>query len=90
MLYSAVHTYTCSYTCDRCGCRCWSIRNINRHVRLHADARPFHCDPCRIKFKSYNNLVKHFKTSRHQSNNQASNVHWSIDSGARDEQSNIE
>ena len=77
-----------SYTCDLCSCRCWSIRNIHRHVRLHADVRPFTCDLCQLKFKSYGNLMKHFKTSRHQLKKENNERNWSIDAQAMNEQSN--
>lgn len=78
-----------SYTCDLCSCRCWSIRNIRRHVRLHADVRPFICQLCQLNFKSYSNLMKHFKTSRHQQQSQIDGKCWTIDSKALQEQNNL-
>ncbi|UJR33105.1 hypothetical protein I4U23_020562 [Adineta vaga] len=77
---------TTSYTCTLCGCRCWSIRNMRRHVRLHADVRPYICNICQMKFKSYSNLMKHLKTSRHQQNKDNNKKNWTIDTQALDEQ----
>lgn len=76
-----------SYTCQLCGCQCWSIRNIHRHLRLHADVRPFHCNRCQMKFKSYANLFKHFKTSRHQASEDALEKQWTVDTQALEDQS---
>ena len=78
-----------SYTCSRCTCRCWSIRNMRRHIRLHADVRPYICNLCQLKFKSYSNLMKHWKTSRHQQKNETNEKNWSIDRQALEEQSKL-
>ena len=76
-----------SYTCERCACRCWSIRNMRRHIRLHADVRPYSCNLCQLKFKSYSNLMKHWKTSRHQQKNGMDEKNWTVDQQALEEQS---
>ncbi|CAF0938197.1 unnamed protein product [Adineta ricciae] len=80
---------TTSYTCDLCACRCWSIRNMRRHVRLHTDARPYICNICQMKFKSYSNMMKHFKTSRHQQNQEDKKKNWTIDKQALEEQNKL-
>ncbi|CAF1459895.1 unnamed protein product [Adineta steineri] len=80
---------TISYKCDLCGCRCWSIRNMHRHIRLHADVRPYTCNICQLKFKSHSNLMKHFKTSRHQQKKENNEKNWSIDSQAVQEQNKL-
>lgn len=76
-----------SYTCERCACRCWSIRNMRRHIRLHANVRPYSCNLCQLKFKSYSNLMKHWKTSRHQQKNGMDEKNWTVDQQALEEQS---
>jgi hypothetical protein len=76
-----------SYTCDLCACRCWSLRNMRRHIRLHADVRPYICNICQLKFKSYSNLMKHLKTSRHQEKKETNEKNWTIDTQALEEQS---
>ncbi|CAF0745249.1 unnamed protein product [Rotaria sp. Silwood1] len=78
-----------SYTCNLCGCRCWSIRNIRRHIRLHADVRPYTCNICQLKFKSYSNLMKHLKTNRHQQNKDTNEKNWTIDTQALEEQNKL-
>jgi hypothetical protein len=60
---------------------------MRRHIRLHADVRPYTCNICQLKFKSYSNLVKHFKTSRHQQKNDNKDKNWTIDTQAIEEQS---
>jgi KRAB domain-containing zinc finger protein len=81
------NTIKLSYTCDLCACRCWSIRTMHRHIRLHADVRPYSCNICQLKFKSYGNLMKHFKTSRHQQNKETNEKKWTVDTQALEEQS---
>jgi hypothetical protein len=60
---------------------------MRRHIRLHADVRPYTCNICQLKFKSYSNLTKHFKTSRHQQKKDDKEKNWTIDTQALEEQS---
>jgi hypothetical protein len=60
---------------------------MRRHIRLHADVRPYTCNICQLKFKSHSNLMKHSKTSRHQQKNETNKKNWTIDQQALEEQS---
>jgi hypothetical protein len=60
---------------------------MRRHIRLHADVRPYTCNICQLKFKSCGNIMKHLKTSRHQLKKENNEKNWTIDTQALVEQS---
>ena len=63
------------------------MRNMRRHIRLHAYVRPYTCNLCQLKFKLYSNLMKHFKTNRHLCKNDTNERTWTVDMQAYEEQS---
>lgn len=48
-----------SYKCPICNKVCTSLNNMNTHLTVHSDERPFQCSSCSRSFKSEGNLRKH-------------------------------
>jgi hypothetical protein len=53
------------YECIECGIRTKKPSMLKKHIRSHANLRPYICKQCNISFKTKGNLVKHMKTKAH-------------------------
>ena len=53
------------YECIECGIRTKKPSMLKKHIRSHANLRPYICKECNISFKTKGNLVKHMKTRAH-------------------------
>ncbi|CAF1604597.1 unnamed protein product [Didymodactylos carnosus] len=81
------------YTCTLCEFKCFSMRNMRRHIRLHTTFRPYLCTPCKLSFKSYGNFSKHLKTLYHNQNMNSENkttINWDyVDTKALEKQGEL-
>uniref|UniRef100_A0A1I8I258 Transcription factor HIVEP3 n=1 Tax=Macrostomum lignano TaxID=282301 RepID=A0A1I8I258_9PLAT len=53
------------YKCEMCGIRCTKPSMLRKHIRTHAEIRPFLCRHCKFSFKTKGNLTKHMKSKQH-------------------------
>lgn len=47
------------HTCEKCGKCFFSKQNLAGHMLLHDNARPFHCQICKLGFKTISQLRNH-------------------------------